>query len=385
MPLAPSDPQVDLPLNAFPMPDLPAVELPRGEWLERRLCDLGTALDSAVLRATQIAVDTLVMPRPDRLPQLRASAEPLLDARLLSEPWRFFDFEQAPEALEATEEPHRRVAGGCVVRRALTITYQSYEANGNGDASVTRDRILLEHWMRDEAPPRGTVVAVHGYRMGRPRLDAVQLMARQWFRRGLDVALVTLPHHGARTPAGARFSGEAFAVPHVARLGEAVRQAVYELRLLALWLRGREAGPVGFLGQSLGGYLVALLAGLYDDLDFVIPIVPPACMGDLAWRFLERSRHYKRNGLPPAFSRAELRTAFRIHSPLAHPLRAPRERVLLVAGLGDRIVPPEHASALWRHWGEPAIHWFHGSHLARFGRAGIIDAVVRHLEGIGIL
>ena len=58
---------------------------------------------------------------------------------------------------------------------------------------------------------------------------------------------------------------------------------------------------------------------------------------------------------------------------------------LLVVGLGDRIVPPEHASALWRHWGEPAIHWFHGSHLARFGRAGIIDAVVRHLEGIGIL
>jgi hypothetical protein len=366
------------------MPDLSTVELPRGEWLERRLCDLGTALDSAVLRATQVAVDALVMPTPERLPQLRASAEPLLDGQLLSEPWRFFDFEQAPVALRATAEPQRRVAGGRVVRRALTITYRSYGANGGGDATATPDRILFEHWMRDENPPRGTVVAVHGYRMGRPRLDAVQLMARQWFRRGLDVALVTLPHHGARTPAGARFSGEAFAVPHVARLGEAVRQAVYELRLLALWLRGREAGPVGFLGQSLGGYLVALLAGLYDDLDFVIPMVPPACMGDLAWRFLQRSRHYK-NGLPPEFSRAELRTAFSVHSPLAHPLRAPRERVLLVAGLGDRIVPPEHAGALWRHWGEPAIHWFHGGHLARFGRSGIIDAVVRHLEGIGIL
>ena len=129
---------------------------------------------------------------------------------------------------------------------------------------------------------------------------------------------------------------------------------------------------------------VALLAGLYHDLDFVIPMVPPACMGHLAWRFLRRSRHY-RNGAAPKISRQELRVAFRVHSPLAHPLRTPRERVLLVAGLGDRIVPPEHPGSLWRHWGEPAIHWFHGGYLARFGRAGIIDAVVRHLERIGIL
>jgi hypothetical protein len=388
MPPAPTHSQVKLPLNAFQIPDLSSIEEPRGEWFQRRLCDFGTALDSAVLRATQVAVDAMVMPRPDRLPELRASAEPLLDSQLLSEPWRFFAFEEAPEALEATVERRRSMAGGRVVRRTLTTGYQTYGANGNGGANGgpngKADRILLEHWMHRADPPRGTLVAVHGYRMGRPRIDAVQLMAREWFRRGLDVALVTLPHHGARTPEGARFSGEAFAVPHVARLAEAVRQAVYELRLLALWLREREAGPVGFLGQSLGGYLVALLAGLYDDLDFVIPMVPPACMGDLAWRFLRRSRHY-RDGLPPEFSRQEMRVAFRIHSPLAHPLRAPRESVLLVAGLGDRIVPPEHAGALWRHWGEPAIHWFHGGHIARFGRAGIIDAVEDHLERIGIL
>jgi len=375
-------PQVKLPLNAFQIPDLARIEVPRGEWLERRLCDFGTALDSAVLRATQIAVDAMMMPAPEDLPALRDSAEPLLDARLLSEPWRFFAFEETPAVLGETAEPHRSLAGGRVVRRALRIAYRSFQANGDGAAKP--DRILFEHWMHDADPPRGTVVAVHGYRMGRPRIDAMQLMVRQWFRRGLDVALVTLPHHGARTPAGARFSGEAFAVPHVARLAEAVRQAIYELRVLALWLRGRGTGPVGFLGQSLGGYLVALLAGLYHDLDFAIPMVPPACMGDLAWRFLRRSRYY-RNGAAPGITRQELRAAFRVHSPLAHPLRMPRERVLLVAGLGDRIVPPEHPGALWRHWGEPAIHWFHGGHLARFGRAGIIDAVVRHLERIGIL
>ncbi len=115
-----------LPLTAFQIPDLSRIEVPRGEWLERRLCDFGTALDSAVLRATQIAVDAMMMPAPEDLPALRDSAEPLLDARLLSEPWRFFAFEETPAALGATVEPHRSLAGGRVVRRALRIAYRSY-------------------------------------------------------------------------------------------------------------------------------------------------------------------------------------------------------------------------------------------------------------------
>jgi hypothetical protein len=113
-------------------------------------------------------------------------------------------------------------------------------------------------------------------------------------------------------------------------------------------------------------------------------MVPPVCFGDLAWRFFRRSRHYP-EGPPPAFSREELRAAFRPHSPLAHTLRVPRERLFIVAGRGDRIVPPEHPSALWRHWGEPAIHWFNGGHLTPFGRRRIVGDVVQHLKGLDIL
>jgi hypothetical protein len=108
------------------------------------------------------------------------------------------------------------------------------------------------------------------------------------------------------------------------------------------------------------------------------------CIGDLAWRFFEQSRYY-RSAAAPAFSREELRAAYRVHSPLTHPLRVAKERVLVVAGRGDRIVPAEHPYALWRHWGEPAIHWFSGSHLAPFGRQRIFAAVAGHLRGLGIL
>jgi pimeloyl-ACP methyl ester carboxylesterase len=223
------------------------------------------------------------------------------------------------------------------------------------------------------------VIALHGFTMGSPRIDAVALFADALYRRGLDVALVTLPFHGRRTPPQARFSGERFAVPEVARLNEAVRQSVYEILALTAWLRETSDAPVGLLGLSLGGYLTALVAGLTADLAFAAPMVPPVCFGDLAWRFYSRSRTRSRQR-QPGFTREELRLAYRVHSPLTFPLRLERGRVFIVAGRGDRIVPASHPYALWRHWGEPAIHWFSGSHLAPFGRAQLITAVGDHIE-----
>jgi hypothetical protein len=150
------------------------------------------------------------------------------------------------------------------------------------------------------------------------------------------------------------------------------------------WRREQTGAPVGVLGLSLGGYLAALTAGLCEDVDFAIPIVPPVCVGDLAWRFFASTRHHRRGGAA-ALSQDELRRSFRVHSPLSHPLRIAKERVLIVAGRGDRIVPPEHPAALHEHRGGPAIHWFSGSHLAPFGRGRIVRKIDRHLRAIGVL
>jgi len=233
-------------------------------------------------------------------------------------------------------------------------------------------------------PAHGTVLLLHGFSMGRPRVDAFVLFARQWFEMGLDVAMTTLPGHGPRAARDARFSGEAFTVPHVTRLAEVVRQATWETGVALEWLRASTPSPVGLAGISLGGYLAALTASLRDDLDFVVPIVPPVCFGDLAWRFFERTAYARRGG-PASLGKDELRRAFRVHSPLAHELRPGRDRVLIVAGRGDRIVPPSHPHALWAHWGRPAIHWFSGSHLAPFGRGAIVQRIRRHLRDLDLI
>lgn len=364
------------------IPPLPAVALPRERWSQRVFTEIGTTLDSAVLRAMQFVVERALIPGAAEVDALRRSAQALLTPELESDPRRFFAFlADPPQPPPMQTRYKRRLPGGAQLERRIESDYAPYLAEGTGAAGHP---ILLEHWRHEPGRSRATVVALHGFTMGRPRIDAMMLMANQWYRYGLDVALLTLPYHGARTPADSRFSGEHFAVPDVVRLSEAVREAIYEIRLVIHGLREESDAPVGLLGLSLGGYLTALSAGLLDDLDFAIPMVAPVCIGDMAWSFFSRTRHYREGG-ESAFSEDEMRRAFRVHSPLAHPLRIPKERVLIVAGRGDRIVRPEHPTALWNHWDQPAICWFSGSHLAPFGRRRIVRAILRHLRSIGIL
>jgi len=366
--------------QAIPIPDLPAVHMPAEEWSAVAATWVGGALDAAILAGMQIVIDAMMMPDAAELPAMRASAEGIL--ALQAEPGRYFDF--APESLHLSlvrERPRRTLCGGAIHACRFEGGYRPRDP----DAADVPDGDLLhvDHWCHEPERRRGTIVLLHGFTMGRPWMDAPALFASRWWDAGLDVALVTLPFHGARTPASARFSGEHFAVPDVARLAEAVRRAVHETRALVLWLRERTGDPVGLLGLSLGGYLSALAAGLWDDLDFVVPMVPPVCIGDLAWRFFRRSR--RGEAAATAFTYDELRHHYRVHSPLAHPLRTPREHCLIVARRGDRIVPPEHPYALWRHWNEPPIHWFSGGHVWPVGRAGIAEAVLHHLAGLGII
>jgi len=361
------------------LPALPAAPLPAADPATRWTSALGAAADEAALALGRWVIDATVMPRPEALADLSASAEPLVDPALLREPGRFFDFAGAPPE-PATPRTERAWNLGSGRARRRVFPTDAYVPWAAPDEAAREDPLRVDHWSH-AGGGRGTVVALHGFLMGQPWLGARALQARTWWSLGLDVALPVLPHHGSRSDSWV--SGERFAVPHVARLGEAVRRAVWELRMLLTWLRRESDTPVGVLGLSLGGYLAALLAGLYEDLDLTVAIQAPVCIGDLAWRFLERSRHY-RGRRPPGLTPEALRTAYRVHSPLAHPVRLPRERLLVVARRGDRVVPPAHPHALWLHWGRPDIRWLAGGHLAPFGRAAIARAVTDKLRALAI-
>ena len=240
--------------------------------------------------------------------------------------------------------------------------------------------------MHEREAPRATVLALHGFSMGQPRIDAFALFAAQWFRRGLDVALLTLPYHGARTPTRRAFLRRALRRSRSRGVQRGACGAPSTTSTsCAAGCASRPACRSACSASASADISPHSWRGLCDDLDFVVPMVPPVCIGDLAWRFFARSQRRRARRSAPAYSRDELRAMYRVHSPLTFALRVPKERVLIIAGRGDRIVPPEHPHALWRHWGEPRIHWFSGSHLAPFGRERIIAAAADHLTRLGIL
>ena len=133
------------------------------------------------------------------------------------------------------------------------------------------------------------------------------------------------------------------------------------------------------VGLSLGGYLTALLAGLCPDLAFAIPVAAPSSLAWLPQRLFAFGRPNPRR---PPVAADILDAAYRVHSPLTYPLAIPRDRVFIVGGLGDGVVPPAQVDALWHHWGEPAIHWFSGGHTTPFGRAQIMARIESHLHAL---
>ncbi len=353
----------------------------------RFLSALAASIDGVALGAARAVIDRTIMPPPDAAGELRDQARFYAREPLATEPRRFFGFLDRPEPVPAVRlEPRRsRMRGSERVRAMFASPYRTTNPSFVVDHESVRENHVVhaEIWRHRERDAVATVILLHGFGMGNPRFDATLLMAPALFDAGLDVVLFTLPLHGRRSPAGTRFSGQLFASASVTRMNEAIAQATHDLAALIAWLESRDAGPIGILGLSLGGYVAALMAALRDDLAFVVPVVAPVCIGDLAWRFMSGSARYRGHGAE-ALGRDEFRAAYRIHSPLAHVPRVPRERLFIVAGRGDRVVPSEHPRWLEEHWGRPRTMWFSGSHLAPFGRPEVLAKLRDFLHDLGL-
>ena len=64
-----------------------------------------------------------------------------------------------------------------------------------------------------------------------------------------------------------------------------------------------------------------------------------------------------------------------VTSPVTYAPVVPKDRLMVIGGLGDRLAPPEQSLLLWEHWGRPRLHWFPGSHVIHFGQHEYIEAM----------
>ena len=80
-------------------------------------------------------------------------------------------------------------------------------------------------------------------------------------------------------------------------------------------------------------------------------------------------------------SREESAAASAYHSPLNYPPLIPKDRRLIITGLGDRLAPPDQAEKLWHHWDHCDLHWFPGNHVLHVSQPEYLRRMTRFLQG----
>ncbi|HUE31439.1 MAG TPA: alpha/beta fold hydrolase [Mycobacterium sp.] len=245
---------------------------------------------------------------------------------------------------------------------------------------AANNTVRAQHWRHDDGP-RPTLCVIHGF-MGSSYLANGWFFSLPWYyRSGYDVLMYTLPFHGRRAEKFSPFSGFGYFASGLSGFAESMAQAVHEFRSIVDYLRHTGVDRIALTGISLGGYTSALVASVDDRIEAVIPncpVVTPATMFD-EWF---PANKLVRLGLRLSnISRDELTAGLSYHCPLNYPPLLPKDRRMIITGLGDRMAPPDQAVMLWQHWDRCALHWFPGSHVLHVSQLDYLRRMTGFLHG----
>jgi pimeloyl-ACP methyl ester carboxylesterase len=251
---------------------------------------------------------------------------------------------------------------------------------GRCGSNARNNVVHAQHWRHDDGP-HPTLCLIHGF-MGSAYLFNGLFFSLPWFyRSGYDIMLYTLPFHGRRAEKHSPYSGYGLFTNGFAGFAEAMAQAVHDFRSLIDYLEFTGVDRIALTGMSLGGYTCALIACADDRIQAVIPNVPVVMPDKLVDEWWPASMLV---ALGDQLSRTdnELSTAAAMfHSPLNYPVLVPKDRRLIIAGLGDRLAPPQQAEALWEHWDRCAFHWFPGNHILHVSQPDYLRRMTRFMRG----
>ena len=130
------------------------------------------------------------------------------------------------------------------------------------------------------------------------------------------------------------------------------------------------------------GYTTAVFASVAEGLACAVPGIPVS-----DWR-----RILERHAAPQQLRYAEsigfdldrLSEVHRVVSPLALSPRVPLESRMIFGATADRLVPPDQVRDLWRHWEEPEIVWYEGTHVSFTNERDVWAGVDRTLRESGL-
>ncbi|MEB3020366.1 alpha/beta hydrolase family protein [[Mycobacterium] crassicus] len=388
------------PLNPpIPIPDVPSADagergLPDRSELSLRekiivdtsaFADIGlrTAVASMVAAAMIPSVVTTVVGRGQSSRE-REQLEFYAQLAAERDPARSFP---APSALPRISSRRanplaERIARGTVENVAFTSGFEAVNPamRDSWHALERNNTARFQHWRHDDGP-RPTLCVIHGF-MGSAYLFNGLFFSLPWFfRSGYDVALFTLPFHGRRAEKHSPFSGYGYFSHGMSGFSEAMAQAVHDFRSMVDYLEFTGVDRIALTGLSLGGYTSALLAAVEPRLQAVIPNVPVVSVEAEIRDWFPANKVLQAGQLMGRIPHDEFAISTAYHSPLNYPALVPKDRRLIITGLGDRLAPPEQAEMLWRHWDHCALHWFPGNHVLHVSQPAYLRRMTAFLRG----
>ncbi|HZA12181.1 alpha/beta hydrolase family protein [Mycobacterium sp.] len=239
--------------------------------------------------------------------------------------------------------------------------------------------VCAQHWRHDDGP-HPTLCLIHGF-MGSPYLLNGLWMSLPWFyRSGYDVLLYMLPFHGRRAEKYSPFSGYGYFSHGLTGFAEAMAQAVHDFRSIVDYLEYTGVERIALTGISLGGYTTSLIAAVERRLAAVIANVPVVSVEAEMETWFPANKLFGVGRRIAGIGREEFSAASAYHSPLNYEPLIPKERRLIITGLGDRLAPPEQAELLWRHWDRCDLHWFPGNHILHVSQPDYLRRMSRFLR-----
>lgn len=391
------DSPIDTPL---PVPDMPGGEAgPRGlparselTWAQRAVVDASAAADLGLRTAIASLVGAAMLPptlagafrRTDLVAERRNLK---FYAELAAEKNPAKSFPAPTEAPKVSTRPAGPVAEWQARGRVEQIRFQSSfrplnpELRRMWSGFERNNTVAAQHWRHDDGP-RPTLCVIHGF-LGSPYLFNGVFFSLPWFfKSGYDIVLYTLPFHGPRAEKGSPFSGYGIFANGPSGFAETMGQAVHDFRSLMDYLEFTGVDRIALTGMSLGGYTSALIACADRRLRAVIPNVPVVEPESMFDQWFPANKLVAFGRLSGGISRAESEAASAYHSPLNYPPLVPKNRRLIITGLGDRLAPPEQSEALWAHWDHCALHWFPGNHILHVSQPDYLRRMTRFLQPV---
>ena len=388
---APVDPPI-------PVPDVPGADatsrgLPRRVDLtlrQRLIVDSSAIADLGLRTALASLVGVAMLPQVARVALNGSGARAQRDAlRFYAELGAAQDpaasFPPPNDVPRISSRPANPIAEWMARGRVHNIRFNSsFEAvnpalRDRGRSYERNNVVHAQHWRHDDGP-RPTLCVIHGF-MGSPYLFNGLFFSLPWFfRSGYDVLLYTMPFHGRRAEKWSPFSGYGFFANGFAGFAEAMAQAVHDFRSLVDYLEFTGVDRVALTGMSLGGYTSALIACVEDRIQAVIPNVPVVTPDSAFDEWWPANMMVALGNRITRTDRELMSGASSYHSPLNYQPLVAKDRRLIIAGLGDRLAPPQQAELLWEHWDRCAFHWFPGNHILHVSQPDYLRRMTRFMR-----